>query len=80
MALANDDSESLYVRVETPRVYGKFIVQFEVAQYIKHPVTSERMEVNREIMECDYDLAGGNIFEQCYMYAKGVITYATVDC
>lgn len=80
MALMNVNGGELYIRVELPRVYGKFRAQFDLIQYVTHPVTGEKAEVGRETMECDYDLDGGNIFAQCYMHAKSIIPYSTSDC
>lgn len=80
MALANDGSNSLYIRVEIPRIYGKYKAQYDLVQYVDHPVTGEKAEVGRETMECDYDLNGANIFEQCYKSAKTELPYATIDC
>lgn len=80
MALANNNQGALYIRVELPRVYGKYRVQFDLIQYVDHPITGEKAEVGRDTMECDYDLNGPNIFEQCYNYAKLELPYATIDC
>ncbi|EFN4264641.1 hypothetical protein FQJ03_02655 [Escherichia coli] len=80
MALSTNNSGVLYIRVELPRVYGKYRVQFDLIQYVDHPVTDEKAEVGRDTMECDYDLNGPNIFEQCYNYAKLELPYATIDC
>lgn len=80
MALKNDNSGALYIRVELPRVYGKYRAQFDLIQYVDHPITGGRAEVARETMECDYDLDGPNIFEQCYVHAKKELPYATIDC
>lgn len=80
MALTNDNAGLLYIRVELPRVYGKYRAQFDLIQYVDHPITGEKAEVARETMECDYDLDGSNIFEQCYVYAKEALPYATIDC
>lgn len=80
MALTNDNEGSVYIRVELPRVYGKYRVQFDLIQYVNHPLTGEKAEVGRETMECDYDLDGPNILEQCYVHAKEALPYATIDC
>lgn len=81
MALKTPDAtQSIYIRVLLPRVHGKYIAQFELAQYIDHPVTGEKTEIGREMMECDYALDGPNIFEQCYVHAKEKLPYATLDC
>ncbi|GCL87437.1 hypothetical protein BFD46_05785 [Escherichia coli] len=80
MALTNDDAGSLYIRVEVPRIYGKYRVQFDLIQYVDHPITGEKAEVERGVMECDYSLDGPNIFEQCYVHAKKALPYATIDC
>jgi hypothetical protein len=66
--------------VELPRVYGKYRVQYDLIQYVDHPITGEKAEVGREVMECDYDLDGPNIFEQCYEHAKKELPYAKIDC
>ena len=80
MALTNNNQGALYIRVELPRVYGKYRAQFDLIQYVDHPITGEKAEVGRDTMECDYDLNGPNIFEQCYNYAKLELPYATIDC
>ncbi|GEM_PF-1545984 len=81
MALKTADINSgLYIRVEIPRVYGKYRAQFDLIQYINHPLTGEMKEVGREVMECDYSLEGPNIFQQCYMHVKSVAPYTTIDC
>lgn len=81
MALqTSEESNGLYIRVELPRVYGKYRAQFDLIQYVNHPITGEKAEVGRETMECDYDLEGANIFEQCYAHAKEALPYATLDC
>ncbi|EOY8684557.1 hypothetical protein ACT4HQ_003559 [Escherichia coli] len=80
MALTNNNHGALYIRVELPRVYGKYRAQFDLIQYVDHPITGEKAEVGRDTMECDYDLNGPNIFEQCYNYAKLELPYATIDC
>ena len=58
MALTNNNQGALYIRVELPRVYGKYRVQYDLIQYVDHPITGEKAEVGREVMECDYDLDG----------------------
>lgn len=81
MALMTDQNSSgLYIRVETPRVSGKYEVQFDLIQYVDHPITGEKAEVGREVMQCPYDLAGPNIFEQCYSHAKVELPFNTFDC
>lgn len=80
MALTNNNHGALYICVELPRVYGKYRAQFDLIQYVDHPITGEKAEVGRDTMECDYDLNGPNIFEQCYNYAKLELPYATIDC
>ncbi|QLP02909.1 Uncharacterised protein [Enterobacter hormaechei] len=81
MALKNNEAvNGLYIRVELPRVYGKYRAQFDLIQYVDHPVTGEKTEIGREMMECDYALDGPNIFEQCYVHAKEKLPYATLDC
>lgn len=81
MALMPDERASgLYIRVEGPRVFGKHEVQFDLIQYVDHPLTGEKAEVGREVMQCPYDLAGPNIFEQCYNHAKVELTFNTFDC
>lgn len=81
MALqTSKESNGLYIRVELPRVYGKYRVQFDLIQYVDHPITGEKAEVERGVMECDYSLDGPNIFEQCYVHAKEALPYATIDC
>ncbi len=80
MALTNNDQDVLYIRVELPRAFGKYRAQFELVQYVSHPITGERAEVGRETMECDYSLDGPNIFEQCYVHAKEALPYPTIDC
>ena len=80
MALTNNNQGALYIRVELPRVYGKYRVQYDLIQYVDHPITGEKAEVGREVMECDYDLDGPNIFDQCYEHAKKELPYATIDC
>lgn len=80
MALKNENTGGLYIRVELPRAHGKYRVQFDLIQYVDHPITGEKVEVGRETMECDYDLDGPNVFEQCYNYAKTQVPYQTVDC
>lgn len=80
MALTNNNQGALYIRVELPRAYGKYRAQFDLIQYVDHPITGEKAEVGRDTMECDYDLNGPNIFEQCYNYAKLELPYATIDC
>lgn len=78
--MTHEDSNSLYIRIELPRVHGKFKVQFDLIQYIDHPLSGEKAEVGRETMECEYTLTGPNIFEQCYEYAKNTVSYTTIDC
>lgn len=81
MALkTNEAVNGLYIRVELPRVYGKFRAQFDLIQYVDHPVTGEKTEIGREMMECEYALVGANIFQQCYVHAKEKLPYATLDC
>lgn len=80
MALTNDNEGSVYIRVELPRVHGKYRAQYDLIQYIDHPITGEKAQIDRQTMECDYDLAGPNIFEQCYVHAKEKLPYATLDC
>lgn len=80
MALTTDEVGKVYIRVELPRIYGKFIVQFDLIQYVDHPITGEKAEVGRETMQCDYILDGANIFEQCYVHAKSKLPYGTIDC
>lgn len=76
----NEESMGMYIRVELPRVYGKFKVQFELVQYVNHPISGSLAEVGKETMECDYLLDGPNIIEQCYLHAKEQLPYATLDC
>ncbi len=78
--MTSKDVEGLYIRVELPRVYGKFKVQFDLVQYVNHPIKGEKAEVGKETMECDYLLDGPNIIEQCYLHAKEKLPYATLDC
>ena len=73
-------SDGVYLRVERPRVFGKYKVAFELMEYIYHPVTGERVEASRVSMECDYDIEGPNLLEQCYVYAKGAVSFGTIDC
>lgn len=73
-------ANGLYLRVELPRVHGKFKVQFDLVQYVDHPLSGEKAEVGRETMECEYDLNGPNIFEQCYDHAKVAFPHNTFDC
>lgn len=80
MALTNDNHGALYTRGKSTRVYGKYRAQFDLVQYVDHPITGEKAEVGRETMECDYSLDGPNIFEQCYVHAKKALPYATIDC
>ena len=80
MALTNNNQGALYIRVELPRVYGKYRAQFDLVQYVFHPISGERAEVARETMECEYSLDGPNIFIQCYARAKEVLPYSTIDC
>ncbi|EFO4694450.1 hypothetical protein A3436_14345 [Escherichia coli] len=81
MALkTQEESNGLYIRVELPRVHGKFLAQFDLIQYVDHPVTGVKTQVGREMMECEYALDGPNIFEQCYQHAKTTLTYGTIDC
>ncbi|GAB0674824.1 hypothetical protein NB16F77_19020 [Escherichia coli] len=80
MALSTNNPMVLYIRVELPRVYGKYRVQYDLIQYIDHPITGEKAQIDRQIMECDYNLDGPNIFEQCYEHAKKELPYATIDC
>lgn len=81
MALMPDHKSSgLYIRVENPRAFGKYEVQFDLIQYVDHPMTGEKAEVGREVMQCTYDLAGPNIFEQCYAHAKVELPFNTFDC
>ncbi|MBI9595733.1 hypothetical protein MXT04_24650 [Escherichia coli] len=80
MALTNDDAGSIYIRVELPRVHGKYLAQFDLIQYVNHPLTGEKAQIDRQTMECDYNLDGPNIFEQCYEHAKKELPYATIDC
>jgi hypothetical protein len=81
MALKTEaETSELYIRVEMPRVHGKFRAQFELVQYIDHPITGAKTEIGREVMECEYALDGPNIFEQCYVHAKEKVPYATLDC
>lgn len=81
MALqTSKESNGLYIRVELPRVYGKYRALFDLIQYVDHPITGKKAEVARETMECDYNLDGSNIFEQCYAHAKAELPYATIDC
>ena len=81
MALMTDvNANGLYLRVELPRVYGKFKVQFDLIQYVDHPISGEKAEVGRQTMECEYDLNGPNIFEQCYEHAKVAFPHNTFDC
>lgn len=80
MALEKKGLNQLYIRVELPRVYKKHRVQFDLIQYTDHPLTDQKVEIGREIMECDYDLEGPNVFEQCYNFAKEQLPYDTIDC
>ncbi|MBW9582497.1 hypothetical protein [Escherichia coli] len=81
MALKTNDAGSwLYIRVELPRVHGKYRAQFDLVQYVNHPVTGDKAEVGRETMECDYDLNGANVIEQCYFYAKAKVPFGVLDC
>ncbi len=80
MALTNDDVGSIYIRVELPRVHGKYLAQFDLIQYVNHPLTGEKAQIDRQTMECDYKLDGPNIFEQCYEHAKKELPYTTIDC
>ncbi|WP_409248122.1 MULTISPECIES: hypothetical protein [Enterobacteriaceae] len=81
MALKTNDGDiGLYIRVELPRIYGKYRAQFDLVQYVNHPLTGEKAEVGRETMECDYDLDGANILEQCYVCAKARVPYGVLDC
>lgn len=81
MALMTDvNANGLYLRVELPRVHGKFKVQFDLVQYVDHPISGEKAEVGRETMECEYDLNGPNVFEQCYEHAKVAFPHNTLDC
>lgn len=78
--MTNEESRGLYIRVELPRVFGKHKVQFDLIQYVNHPITGEKAEVGRETMECEYLLDGPNILEQCYVHAKAQLAYETLDC
>ena len=81
MALMPDEKAGgLYIRVELPRVFEKHTVQFDLIQYVDHPLTGEKAEVGREVMQCSYDLDGPNIFEQCYNHAKIELPFNTFDC
>ena len=81
MALKTEaETSGLYIRVELPRVHGKFRAQFELIQYIDHPVTGVKTEIGREVMECEYALDGPNIFEQCYIHAKATMPFNVLDC
>ena len=81
MALMPDEKASgLYIRVELPRVFEKYTVQFDLIQYVYHPLTGEKAEVGRQVMQCLYDLDGPNIFQQCYAYAMNILPFNTFDC
>ena len=79
MAIRTVDSE-VYIRVERPRIYGKYIVAFDLVEYIYHPFSSKKIESSRSSLERNYNLQGGNIFEQCYEEAKRVTDIEVVDC
>jgi len=81
MALMTDEkANGLYIRVENPRVHGKFDLTFFLVQYLEHPLSGDRVEVGREERTCEYQLDGPNIFEQCYNHAKVELPFNTFDC
>lgn len=73
-------SSDLYIRVELPRLHSKYEVQFNLVQYMKHPVTEELVAVGTEVLQCPYLLDGDNVFAQCYAHVKSVLGYPTTDC
>lgn len=70
----------LYIRVELPRLHSKYEVQFNLVQYMKHPITKEFVAVGTEVLQCPYLLDGDNVFTQCYAHVKSVLGYSTIDC
>lgn len=79
MAIRTVNSD-VYIRVERPRIYGKYTVIFDLVEYIYHPISSKKIESSRSSIECNYNLQGGNVFEQCYEEAKRVTDIEVVDC
>lgn len=81
MALqTTDELRGVYLRVESPRIHGKFTVSFFVVQYVTHPIEEVPVEIGREEHHCPYSLDGPNVFEQCYTHLKTVLPYSTLDC
>ena len=60
----------IYYRVEQPRIFGKYQMQFNLVAYITHPVTSEPVAIGNDVMECEYLIAGDNVFKQCYAFVR----------
>lgn len=63
MALQN---EGVYLRVRNPSLSGKYHIIFNLEHCIKNPLNSDFVCVKTDTYECEYDLDGGNVFEQCY--------------
>lgn len=66
-----------YHRVEGISFVGKNKMVFGVTSH----KTSESPEFNRVSFNCDYDMNGGNPFQQAYVYLKSTDAFAdATDC
>lgn len=72
------EAVSAYHRVESVSVQGKTELVFSLASY-KNADQSISFASKRVV--CSYDITGGNVFQQAYVYLKATDEFSnSIDC
>ncbi len=60
----------IYMRVRNPSLVGKYHILFNLERCIVSDTPEGVVCVGVETYECEYDLNGSNVYEQCYEFIR----------